>query len=137
MMLFLALLPAACVGDSGSADTVTDTATVTVTDTEPTSEDSELESATQRWPRPLNTLDPDAPAHWDVEVLDRFPHDTHAFTQGLEALGDGTLLESTGLRGESTIRIVDPTTGVVLDTANLTEEEFDQWVDPSKMIGSL
>ena len=114
VILVLTLWLAACGGDRASIDN------------EPSLAGIEPVLATQRWPRPLDTLDPNTPARWGVEVLDRFPHDTHAFTQGLEALGDGTLLESTGLRGESTIRIVDPTTGVVLDTANLTDEEFGE-----------
>ncbi|MAL66493.1 MAG: glutaminyl-peptide cyclotransferase [Acidimicrobiaceae bacterium] len=114
VILVLTLWLAACGGDRASSDNET-----TLAGIEPV-------LATQRWPRRLDTLDPNAPARWGVEVLDRFPHDAHAFTQGLEALGDGTLLESTGLRGESTIRIVDPTTGVVLDTANLADEEFGE-----------
>lgn len=56
----------------------------------------------------------DSPARWTVEILERFPHDENAFTQGL-VWDDGTLLESTGLYGSSTIRRVDPRSGRVLD----------------------
>ena len=123
VMFALTLWLTACGNDRASSDS---TALDPSTDVEATTGSIEPGSATQRWPRPLDTLDPDAPARWGVEVLDRFPHDARAFTQGLEALGDGTLLESTGLRGKSTIRIVDPTTGVVLDTADLTDEQFGE-----------
>ena len=123
VMLALTLWLTACGGDRASSDSI---ALDPSTDDETIAEGTEPASATQRWPRPLDTLDPDAPAQWGVEVLDRFPHDARAFTQGLEALGDGTLLESTGLRGESTIRVVDPTTGIVLDRADLTDEEFGE-----------
>lgn len=55
-----------------------------------------------------------APAqNFTVEVLNSYPHDTSAFTQGL-LWHDGSLYESTGLRGESTLREVDLTTGEVI-----------------------
>lgn len=43
----------------------------------------------------------------------RFPHDRAAFTQGLQYLGGGVLLESTGQIGESGVRRVDLKTGRV------------------------
>jgi glutamine cyclotransferase len=46
------------------------------------------------------------------EVLVTLPHDTTAFTEGLQRDGN-TLWESTGLAGESEIRDLDPTTGAV------------------------
>lgn len=48
-----------------------------------------------------------------VEVVNVYPHDATAFTQGL-LYYEGLLYESTGLRGESSLREVDPTTGEVL-----------------------
>ena len=48
-----------------------------------------------------------------VEVLAAYPHDPTAFTQGLIWDG-GTLYESTGLYGRSTLRRVDPSDGRVL-----------------------
>lgn len=54
-----------------------------------------------------------------VEVLERHPHDTEAFTQGL-LWYDGSLYESTGQRGESTLREVDLTSGDVLRSIPLT-----------------
>ncbi|MFN5932530.1 MAG: glutaminyl-peptide cyclotransferase, partial [Sphingobacteriales bacterium] len=43
-------------------------------------------------------------------VLNVFPHDTAAFTQGLEFY-KGVLLESTGLEGSSSLRKVDLKSG--------------------------
>jgi glutaminyl-peptide cyclotransferase len=47
-----------------------------------------------------------------VEVVNSFPHDPNAFTQGLVFAG-GKLYESTGLVGRSSLRRVDFTTGKV------------------------
>ncbi len=54
------------------------------------------------------------------EIIETIPHDTGAFTQGLEFDG-GRLFESTGLVGESTIREVDPTTGVVIASVDVAD----------------
>lgn len=47
------------------------------------------------------------------EVINVYPHDTAAYTQGL-LYYNGLLYESTGLRGQSSLRQVDPVTGRVL-----------------------
>jgi len=54
-----------------------------------------------------------APTAGTIEVLRTTAHDSSAFTQGFE-LVEGRLFESTGLVGSSSIREVDPETGVVL-----------------------
>ncbi|HLU55535.1 MAG TPA: glutaminyl-peptide cyclotransferase [Pseudonocardia sp.] len=46
-------------------------------------------------------------------VLAELPHDTDAFTQGLELAPDGRLYEGTGLAGRSRLRELDPQTGEV------------------------
>lgn len=58
-----------------------------------------------------------------MEVLEEFPHDTSAFTQGLE-LRNGLFIESTGLYGESTLRRVQPSTGEVLQSVELEDQFF-------------
>ena len=78
------------------------------------------------WPVDLSTLDPEAPPTWTVEVVESYPHDVEAFTQGLELLADGTAVESTGLRGLSTIRIVDLESGEVTASAELEPTEFGE-----------
>lgn len=57
------------------------------------------------------------------EVINVFPHDPDAFTQGLVYL-DGLLYESTGLYGESSLRKVVLETGEVLQQVNLAPAYF-------------
>lgn len=62
-----------------------------------------------------------------VQVMDSFPHDESAFTQGLE-LYEGTFIESTGLYGESELRRVDPATGEVQQSVPIPAEFFAEGV---------
>ena len=59
------------------------------------------------------------------EVVNAFPHDPNAFTQGL-IYRDGYLYESTGLYGESSLRKVDLETGQVLQQVDLPAEYFGE-----------
>lgn len=54
-----------------------------------------------------------------------FPHDPEAFTQGLAWAG-GSLYESTGLYGASSLRRVDLETGAVLERHDLGEHLFGE-----------
>jgi len=54
-------------------------------------------------------------------VVNTFPHDPEAFTQGL-VYHDGRLYEGTGLRGQSSIRIVEPETGAITKIHRLPPE---------------
>jgi glutamine cyclotransferase len=56
-------------------------------------------------------------------VVNAYPHDTAAFTQGLE-IYDGRLYESTGLFGRSSLRINDLSTGGVRQRVDLGKEYF-------------
>jgi glutaminyl-peptide cyclotransferase len=68
-------------------------------------------------------------------VVRTLPHDTDAFTQGLELDGD-TFVESVGLYGESGIRRLDAGTGEVVAETELTGDLFaegltkvgDRWI---------
>lgn len=62
-----------------------------------------------------------------VEVLETYPHDTDAFTQGLE-LHDGLLYEGTGLVGESDIRIVEYETATVQQQVDLPATVFGEGI---------
>lgn len=64
------------------------------------------------------------------EVIENLPHDSSAFTQGLVFL-DGKLYESTGLYGESSIRIVNITTGEIESIVNLSETYFAEGISIS------
>jgi len=66
----------------------------------------------------------DEPA-WTYRVVNRYPHDPGAFTQGL-LIHDGELYESTGLYGESTLRRVDLTTGEVRRSVALDASDFGE-----------
>lgn len=56
-----------------------------------------------------------------------YPHDAHAFTQGIE-YREGVLYEGTGLNGESTLRKVELTTGKVLQKVALPAEHFGEGI---------
>jgi glutamine cyclotransferase len=60
---------------------------------------------------------------YTYDVVNVWPHDPNAFTQGLLYL-DGALLESTGLNGESTLRRVELKTGQVLQQVDVPAEYF-------------
>ena len=61
------------------------------------------------------------------EVVNIFPHDPAAFTQGLVYLDD-LFYEGTGRYGQSSLRKVDPATGSVLQQHDLTEEFFGEGI---------
>jgi glutamine cyclotransferase len=68
-----------------------------------------------------------SPALYIYEVVDTFPHDPAAFTQGL-VYEDGVLFEGTGLRGESSLREVDLESGTVLRMHNLEDQYFGEGI---------
>ena len=69
--------------------------------------------------------DGDRMARWTVEIIEWFPHDPGAFTQGLE-VADGTMYESTGLWGRSSLRAVNAATGEITARVDLAEEHFGE-----------
>ena len=62
-------------------------------------------------------------AEREPQVLGSYPHDTDAFTQGL-LLHNDLFYESTGLRGRSSLRKVEPETGEVLEQISVPEQYF-------------
>ncbi len=68
---------------------------------------------------------PSPPAEYGYRVVESFPHDPDAFTQGL-LFRDGRLFESTGGYGTSTLREVDLETGRVLRERRLGEGLFGE-----------
>lgn len=91
-------------------------------------------SASDASPAPATTSDatPDAapvppPQRYGYRVLNSYPHDVNAFTQGL-VYQDDIFYEGTGLRGNSTLRKVDPETGEVLAGVRLPDEFFGEGV---------
>jgi glutaminyl-peptide cyclotransferase len=63
------------------------------------------------------------PSRETVEILGVFSHDPGAYTQGL-LLHEGFLFESTGTYGGSSLRKVDPRTGLVVRQVDLDERFF-------------
>jgi glutaminyl-peptide cyclotransferase len=62
-------------------------------------------------------------------VKNTYPHDPQAFTQGL-FIKDGQLYESTGQKGQSSMRKVDLKTGKVLQKKALADEYFGEGSTP-------
>lgn len=60
---------------------------------------------------------------YEPEILEVYPHDASAYTQGL-LLHEGYFYESTGLRGQSTLRKVEPETGEVLQQIPIDDIYF-------------
>ena len=60
---------------------------------------------------------------YSYQVINQYPHDTAAFTQGL-VLQDGRLFESTGLYGSSSLREVDLQTGAVIRSVSVPSQYF-------------
>jgi glutamine cyclotransferase len=65
------------------------------------------------------------PEQLRIRIIRAYPHDAKAFTQGLLFL-DGSLYESTGLYGRSTLRRVDLTSGQVEQEARLPDSLFGE-----------
>ncbi len=70
---------------------------------------------------------PKTPSYYDVEVVEKYPHDPDAFTQGL-VYYEGYLYEGTGLYGESSLRKVDFETGEVLKQIDLEDQYFGEGI---------
>jgi glutamine cyclotransferase len=60
-------------------------------------------------------------------IVNKIPHDFNAYTQGL-VFNDGYLYESTGRRGHSSLRKVDPDNGAVITLHPLAEEFFGEGI---------
>jgi glutamine cyclotransferase len=68
-----------------------------------------------------------APALCSYQIVDSFPHDPGAYTQGL-LISDGELYEGTGGNGDSSLRRVNLATGVVEQIYNLPYTYFGEGV---------
>lgn len=72
------------------------------------------------------TISQPVPTH-TFTIINVFPHDRDAFTQGL-AFENGTLFEGTGQYGKSSLRRVDLSTGRVLQVFALPNEYFGEGI---------
>jgi glutamine cyclotransferase len=64
---------------------------------------------------------------YTYSVINKFPHDTDAFTEGL-VFENGFLYESTGLNGCSTLRKVELETGRILQLYSLPSQFFGEGI---------
>ncbi len=100
-----------------SPSTPTTTDETTTLETSPTDNETTASATAESGPREV--------VEYGLEVIAALPHDPDAYTQGLEVV-DGLLLESTGLRGESSIRVVDPATGQPVRSSPLDADLFGE-----------
>ncbi|MCS7191221.1 MAG: glutaminyl-peptide cyclotransferase [Fimbriimonadales bacterium] len=75
---------------------------------------------------PTPEPEPEPPVY-RYRIVNTFPHDKNAFTQGLE-FHNGYLYESTGLQGQSSLRKVELRTGRVLQIHRLPYEYFAEGI---------
>ena len=73
----------------------------------------------------ITLLSDEPPKLYTYKILNTYPHDKAAYTQGLEFLGD-ELYESTGLKGKSSLRKVNFKTGTVETLKPLADEYFGE-----------
>ena len=64
---------------------------------------------------------------YSYRIINEYPHDSKAFTQGL-LYENGTLYESTGLLKKSSLRQVELETGKVLKIFNMSDEHFGEGI---------
>ena len=64
---------------------------------------------------------------WGFKVVASYPHDPTAFTQGL-VFTDGRLLEGTGKKGDSSLRLVELETGKTAKLASLNSHYFGEGI---------
>ena len=95
-----------------------------VTCADPTN--SESESSTE--PFGASSSSGEAPVrNYTYEVVNTYPHDSGAYTQGLMIEGE-TYFEGTGLRGRSSLRKVDLQTGSVEQIHHLSSSIFGEGI---------
>ena len=76
---------------------------------------------------PVHSLTPQPAPVYTFKVVNSFPHDPTAFTEGLVSDG-GALYEGTGLNGQSSLRLVDLSSGRVMQGLPLSSEYFGEGV---------
>lgn len=64
---------------------------------------------------------------YSYNIVNTYPHDPDAFTQGL-VLDDGVLYEGTGLYGQSSLRRVELETGAILQIHELSDQFFGEGI---------
>ncbi len=108
-----------------ATETPSPTLTPTPTPTEtPVPSDTPTPTPTET---PVPTAAPASIPVCTVRIVNAFPHDRAAFTQGL-VFENGSLYEGTGLNGQSTLRRVDLESGEVLQAISLPPELWGEGI---------
>jgi glutamine cyclotransferase len=85
------------------------------------------ENKTQKVTNPIYIMANSAPEIYTFKIINTYPHDKGAYTQGLEYY-NGFLYEGTGQKGASSIRKVELETGKVLQQKDLNEQYFGEGI---------
>ncbi|MEM7346838.1 MAG: glutaminyl-peptide cyclotransferase [Chloroflexota bacterium] len=122
--------------------TVQSSATIepTVTNTQLPTATTPSEASATPLSEPTNTsapeaTEPESPTvapnqtiiDYTYKIINSYPHDPAAFTQGL-IFEDNIFYEGTGLRGQSSLRKVDPESGQVLQIRPIADQYFGEGI---------
>ncbi|MCC9076139.1 glutaminyl-peptide cyclotransferase [Litorilinea aerophila] len=88
---------------------------------------SPLPAAVSPLPTPAGAVSGAGTPVYGYRVVNVYPHDPNAFTQGL-VFFDGFLYEGTGLRGRSSLRKVELESGQVLQQVDLPDQYFGEGI---------
>ena len=130
ILLLLWLLLAACTGSTAVIKPVgLEPTTISNMSTAVPATGASLPSPTSIPPTVVPTAvpspTPDTTPLYSYRVINTYPHDSNAFTQGL-IIEDDIMIEGTGLWGSSSLREVDWDTGEVLKFLPLDEAYFGE-----------
>ena len=87
----------------------------------------ETETGIKKVEKNIRVFAPNKPKVYTYKLLNTYPHDINAYTQGLEFIGD-TLIESTGQYGSSSLRKVNFETGKVVNKLPINNAYFAEGV---------
>ncbi|MBL4939150.1 MAG: glutaminyl-peptide cyclotransferase, partial [Lutibacter sp.] len=85
------------------------------------------ENKTKKVTKPIYFMADSPPEIYTYKIVNTYPHDKGAYTQGLE-FHNGFLYEGTGRNGSSSIRKVELKTGKVLQQYDLSDEYFGEGI---------
>lgn len=85
------------------------------------------ESKTEKVTRPIYFMADAGPDIYTYKIINTYPHDKGAYTQGLEFY-NGYLYEGTGRKGTSSIRKVELKTGKVVQQQDLNAQYFGEGI---------
>ena len=85
------------------------------------------ESGTQEVTKNIRVYAPDKPKVYTYKLVNTYPHDINAYTQGLEFVGD-ILYESTGQYGASSLRKVNYKSGEVIQKLPIDKTYFAEGI---------